>query len=357
MTLVEDVLQHVSNMDSTTKYCWLGLLYPIYRSLAYSNSPTYRDLPKAIERRERLYTAAFYAPFVPICGIFVPEVFQVFMVLVVYLAMGEFIEIIIPHRISKEDAEKKPPYTFTFTDRVVQVVGAAQLGFCYMYGLYGQALGLGLGIVTIASVYLFGLIMDGHAQKKAGKTPELGPDAFNNLGKYIFGVIWIGWTMGHACLIYNLNHPGIPYPGGWLCVLLLTSWIGDAAALFFGRKFGKTKIMPNISPGKSLEGAIGEFVVACALCCGCKYAQTNLGAFFFPDLTYGEYMFIACVTSFFGIIGDALESLVKRTGKVKDSGRFFSGHGGVLDRFDTFYINGPFLFYWVTLVMFGGEFA
>jgi len=172
----------------------------------------------------------------------------------------------------------------------------------------------------------------------------LHTDSLKHLCYYLFGFIWIGWTLSHCAPFYR----GDSHTGGYMTILLCTSWIGDGAAYYVGSRFGRRKVMPNVSPKKSWEGVVAEIVFAVLLCLLIKWCQQSFQwADFFPPVSYAHYVAIGLMTSIGGIFGDALESVVKRCGRVKDSGIFFPGHGGVLDRFDTFFVNGPLMyFYW-----------
>lgn len=104
-------------------------------------------------------------------------------------------------------------------------------------------------------------------------------------------------------------------------------WLNDSGAYCIGTLIGKHRLFERISPKKSWEGSIGGGVVALA-------SAFALGHFF-PFMTYTEWAGLAIVTVIFGTWGDLTESLMKRQLGVKDSGSFFPGHGGMLDRFDS----------------------
>jgi len=121
-----------------------------------------------------------------------------------------------------------------------------------------------------------------------------------------------------------------PHPYA-LLTLFLVVWLSDIAAYFVGSIFGKHKLAPSISPGKSVEGAIGAF-----LCVGIA------AIFIFHSLA----MVILCLVGVgVSIIGDLFESLMKRKQNVKDSGKLLPGHGGILDRLDSLIAVAP-LFAW-----------
>lgn len=171
----------------------------------------------------------------------------------------------------------------------------------------------------------------------------------HNVGYSIFGVIYVLLGMGALLLIrqdslYSL----LPMPyerDNWgvvtIWLLLFTTWASDTFSYFAGCAFGKNKIVPTISPNKTLEGFIGGFIGAIAT--GIVYA-----------FIVGTPMYMG---AFFGIIigvlaplGDLFESKMKRICDVKDSGVLLPGHGGVLDRFDSLLFAAPAVLAYLTLL-------
>ncbi len=123
--------------------------------------------------------------------------------------------------------------------------------------------------------------------------------------------------------------------GAALCVFaFFLINISDTAAYFCGKLFGKTKLAPSISPGKTVEGSIGVIPVTIALAALFEYA---LGLEFSLPLL----LFFAVAISFFAQLGDLLASLAKRRLGIKDFGTILPGHGGILDRFDSSLAAGP----------------
>ena len=116
---------------------------------------------------------------------------------------------------------------------------------------------------------------------------------------------------------------------------LFTSWLTDAFAFFAGKKFGKHKMCPNISPKKTVEGAIGGIAGQALLSLVLFYVFNK---FFFTEESYLSYTSVILLSVFLSAIsmcGDLTASTVKRNYGVKDFGTFFPGHGGVMDRFDS----------------------
>jgi phosphatidate cytidylyltransferase len=141
--------------------------------------------------------------------------------------------------------------------------------------------------------------------------------------------------------------------------LLLVVWFGDTAAFYFGRAFGRHKLAPTISPGKSWEGAIGSVLGSLAAAGlllwlatyqqGSDFLATVLQRWDMAPLTYpdqpGYWLVLAVVVNIAGQVGDLAESALKRSANVKDSGSLLPGHGGVLDRIDALLLAAPVLWY------------
>jgi phosphatidate cytidylyltransferase len=112
-------------------------------------------------------------------------------------------------------------------------------------------------------------------------------------------------------------------------------WAADTGGYIFGRTFGRTKLFERISPGKTWEGWLGGTL----LCLGVAY----LLSLFFQDLDLTAWIGIGLIVSVFGVIGDLVESMLKRSMQIKDSGSLLPGHGGILDRFDSLLMITPFV--------------
>ena len=124
--------------------------------------------------------------------------------------------------------------------------------------------------------------------------------------------------------------------GSWvLLYVLVLMWVADSGAYFAGRQWGKRKLAPYVSPGKSWEGVAGG-VAATTL-----YAAIAGYYFGFQNSQLVLFVIVSIVTVAFSIAGDLLESLLKREQGVKDSGTLLPGHGGVLDRVDSITAGGP----------------
>lgn len=116
----------------------------------------------------------------------------------------------------------------------------------------------------------------------------------------------------------------------------LIIWSTDTGAYFIGRKFGKRKLWPEISPNKTIEGAIGGILLACIVAIIFHFITP------FPKSLF-VVIIVTILASIFGQIGDLVESALKRNYGVKDSGNILPGHGGILDRFDSLLFVLPLL--------------
>ncbi len=154
---------------------------------------------------------------------------------------------------------------------------------------------------------------------------------FDDIGFCFMAIIYIG--VGFYYMLAT-RAAGILY----IFFALLLIWATDSGAYFFGRAFGKRKLLPSISPNKTVEGAIGGIISAIA---------GTLLFFFFTDLhdyvQLPALLLVAIVLSVFGQIGDLVESALKRYYNVKDSGNLLPGHGGILDRVDSWLFVFPLL--------------
>jgi phosphatidate cytidylyltransferase len=168
----------------------------------------------------------------------------------------------------------------------------------------------------------------------------------------LFGVVYTGGALSfayalryHELVRYFEGAPGIgrfdiagldvtiPLGGMLLLLPVLLTWATDIGAYFFGRALGRRKLMPSVSPGKTVAGALGGIVTAVAICW--LYVAAVLGPVGQMTMTAAGIVAFAVIVSVAAQVGDLFESLLKREAGVKDSSRIIPGHGGVLDRVDS----------------------
>lgn len=124
-------------------------------------------------------------------------------------------------------------------------------------------------------------------------------------------------------------------PGpGYVLLLLLLIWGADTGAYFAGRRWGRHKLAPRVSPGKSWEGVVGGLTLTALL-------AAAGGRYLAPPMALGTFVVLCLVTVGFSVLGDLTESMFKRVTNVKDSGALLPGHGGVLDRIDSLTAAAP----------------
>jgi phosphatidate cytidylyltransferase len=154
------------------------------------------------------------------------------------------------------------------------------------------------------------------------------------IAKQMLGIAYVPLLLAHVMLLRNT-----PDGVAWIFFFLVIVFANDIGALYSGMTFGRRKLCPAVSPGKTVEGSLGG--MAACLVCGALYK-----AVFFPQLGWVESLgFFICV-GVAGPIGDLFESLLKRSGHIKDSGGLLPGHGGLLDRIDALLFAAPVAYYY-----------
>ncbi len=157
----------------------------------------------------------------------------------------------------------------------------------------------------------------------------------------IFGVLYISWLGSHLMLLRELPIiAGLDYAVGFTFVIIVftMTWSYDTGAYIFGKMFGRRKLFPSISPGKTVEGALGgTFLSIVGILIARELMDTQLGIV--------DAVALAIAASVIGQLGDLVESMIKRDAKIKDSSTAIPGHGGILDRFDSLLFTAPLIYY------------
>lgn len=243
---------------------------------------------------------------------------------------------------------------------LVLALVAALLGFveyCHLARALGIAVPGGIGGAAVATVcfemwfadrgpyanwthlvLLSAMIVIGAAAVGRGRP---FPSVLADVGATMFAPIYIGLPLGSLAAVRADVRPD----GRWLLLLLLaTIVISDSAQYYTGRAFGKRPLSPAISPKKTVEGAVGGVIFGTlAVVVGGRYV---FGA---PVWTL---VLLGAAISLLGIVGDLFESLLKRSAGVKDSSTLIPGHGGVLDRIDSWLFAAPVYYIFVRFVAF-----
>lgn len=159
------------------------------------------------------------------------------------------------------------------------------------------------------------------------------------LSKQVMGLVYVPLCLGHFILIRDWDKGLI-----WTFFVLAVVFAGDTGAYYVGKAFGRHKLSASISPGKTVEGAGGG--LAANLLVGCLFKQCWL-----PELPWGPCVGLIVVLGVLGQVGDLVESMLKRSAGLKDSGRLLPGHGGILDRIDSLLFSAPALYYFKTYLL------
>lgn len=197
--------------------------------------------------------------------------------------------------------------------------------------------------VTIAALLVLGVA-------GVAATQVLDPDGVESVasvGVTLLGALYVGVLMGHQVLVRELPREiaGAPYLFGalLLAIPVVLTWINDSTAYFVGYRWGERKLLPRVSPGKSVEGAVGAMVVT-ILASVALLAVVDRWVRLF-DLA--DALAIGFLIGLVGPMGDLIESSFKRDLGAKDSSHLIPGHGGLLDRFDSLLVTVPVFYYWL----------
>lgn len=191
---------------------------------------------------------------------------------------------------------------------------------------------------------------------------ENPPATIADIATTILGFIYLGWLPSHLVLLRNLVPPGSVEPSNplqqaglaYVWASLFMIWATDVFAYYAGKKFGKHLLYPQVSPKKTVEGAIGGFLASIFWAVVVVYMADN---YFFPNHPFQGKLWQApimgALVSIASQLGDLCESLLKRDAGLKDSGNLIPGHGGMLDRGDGLIFGGAISYYWVCMVVLG----
>ena len=213
-------------------------------------------------------------------------------------------------------------------------LGAAALVVAFIFDAPAKApelllltLALSLIVVIIAETFRF--------QKDFSKL-------LAGLGVTVFGVIYIAF-LGGFLIATRVGFENIPGLSTKLLLFFFAVIFGsDSGAYFAGRAFGKHKLAPAISPGKTIEGLIGGLLAAAVISAACSWSL-------FPELNVWFAIGLGTVMAAVGVLGDLAESAMKRGSGTKDAANILPGHGGLLDRLDSLLLNAPILYYFARL--------
>ncbi len=161
--------------------------------------------------------------------------------------------------------------------------------------------------------------------------------ALQGIALTFFGLIYVGWFFSHTILIRHLERGSF-----WVFYVVLLVKGGDAAAYFFGKKFGRTKLIEHISPNKSVEGAVAGFLAT--------FGLSLVSRLYLPGTPWIHLALMGILVGVIAPLSDLAESLLKRNVQVKDSGDV-PGLGGILDVLDSLLLTIPVVYFYLAHVM------
>lgn len=159
-------------------------------------------------------------------------------------------------------------------------------------------------------------------------------------GTTLLAVLYVAFLAGHLIGVRVLGGP-VKGPQ-LLSFFFLVIAAGDSGAYYAGRSFGKHKLAPKISPGKTIQGSIGGILGSVLSAVLCRYL-------FYPELPLHHALLLGLTFNIVGQAGDLFESMLKRGSGTKDAASIIPGHGGLLDRLDSIVFNAPILYYYMTI--------
>ena len=188
---------------------------------------------------------------------------------------------------------------------------------------------LGLSTATVAVIFValtIHLLL--YAQQKA---------ILQSLGAMVFAQLYIPFLLSHALLLFQ-----VPSGRRWIFFLFFVIFAGDTGAYYAGHRWGRHKLWPAVSPGKTVEGALGGLLSSLATSLLVGKLLLSLG-----ESGVSFLLSLGLVIASVGQMGDLMESMIKRVSKVKDASSILPGHGGLLDRLDSLIFAFPLTYYGV----------
>jgi phosphatidate cytidylyltransferase len=287
-------------------YGILFFAFIIYKILAKKNDKDYMELKKRI-------ISWFYMITLFMLGVFFDDIVGIiFLGFISYLAFKEYVSL-IPTRIADR---RIIFYGYLF------IIPQYYFAYTQWYEMY----------IIIIPVYLFLFLP--FRQIWIGET-----DGFiANTSKVYWGAMLFIFALSHNAYLYKLEPINGVTGAMMLLYLIFLTEINDVFQYICGKSFGKRKIVPKVSPNKTLEGFLGAIVLTTIMAVILKYL-TPFNLF--------ESIFAGVIIASAGFIGDVVVSMLKRDVGVKDSSNLIAGHGGILDRLDSLTYTAPLFFHFI----------
>jgi phosphatidate cytidylyltransferase len=257
--------------------------------------------------------------FILLAGLYVNEwIFAALFFIIAMLGLKEFYTI-----VSKDNAE--PQQLFGLIAGAVLYIGIAWMQ--YLPGSFPLSAFPYLPFILPVPIFFLPFVFEIYRKKAAPLT---------NISLTILGVFYIVLPLS---LLNVMNAESAVHFSGFpafLTAFFILIWFNDTGAYLFGKQFGKHKLFERISPKKTWEGTLAGLVTA--------MVTAILFSLLVKEIPLVDWLMLAVLVVFFGIMGDLAESMFKRSLDIKDSGTILPGHGGILDRFDAIFISAPFVF-------------
>jgi phosphatidate cytidylyltransferase len=245
-----------------------------------------------------------------------PRLFAIVIALIAVIALWEYFHIVFHDRGDKRVGGI--PYL------------ALVMAPLIIWGAYRQSFQLIVTVITV-NLVLSGIL----ALVRFREDPAV----FEAVAKALLGMVYIPLLLSYLVLLRNDTNGSM-----WIFFLLCIVFAGDIGALYSGLLLGRHKLSPAVSPKKTIEGSLGGLAANVGVGAAFK-------ALFMPSLPWGACLVFFVVIGVVGQIGDLFESIIKRSGNIKDSGAILPGHGGVLDRADAAMFAAPVAYYYKLLFL------
>jgi len=283
--------------------------------VARASSPSHGAVRRRSGAVARIVASVVFIPCFVVITLRGGGYFLGLIALVVALGMGEYFSML--------RAKGLAPFRYAGS-----ASGLALLWF--LYDGRGADAGFGVALVVMAVLAVELMRRDSHA-------------ALYHAGTTFFGVIYVAFLGAHMVLLRELPRDlGLPYALGadFVFLAFVVTWAADTGAYLVGTVLGRHALLPRVSRGKTVEGAVGGVVFAVLAAVG---ARVTFAGFLGPV----SAVLLGLSAAVAGLAGDLTESMIKRDADVKDASGVIPGHGGVLDRFDSLLFTAPLIYYFL----------
>jgi phosphatidate cytidylyltransferase len=266
--------------------------------------------------RQRVVSAVVFLPVIFVAIWFGAPWFSILVAIAALLGIIEFYTIFTKERW----------HPITFFGTLLTLLFICNAHYAYSYNSENTHTTVTTALVSSAVVLSLPVAM---LLRKPGERASL------SWAWSLAGIFYMGWLLSYWVLIMNSPE----WDGrDWVFIALFSTFAVDTGAYFIGRAFGRRKLAPSISPGKTWEGAFGGAVAGIIMTLVLSIGL-DIG------VSYGKMAFIGLLIGVFAQIGDLAESKIKRSAGIKESGNLIPGHGGIMDRLDSVVLTGVVVYY------------